>query len=491
MDINELQEKYNNTRDFISQKEYAKAIEIINKVLDIIPNDISFLLLKAYIYLDTHHLESAEAILKAMVKRSPNNADIHYQLGRLYLVQKQLDISLLHYEKAFVLDKTIDKQLTFINVKRIASKTREECEITLNLLNQFISDHSKVWIAYFYRGLLLERLGLYDLALADFNKCLIHNPNHTDVLFSKAKLLLRKGNFREGFLLYEERKKLNHKAFKVNVTLPMWNGQDIQKDKLFVFAEQGLGDNIQFVRYAVMAKELGFNVVVGNFLPLEQLLRYNLEKLGVKVIKNNIVDSDAQYQVSMCSLPYFLNATLSNIPLKKAYLTAEPEFITKWKNKFPFTNKFKIGLVWQGSLTNGRDTERSIPLEKLNSLLHLNAEFHCLQKVISQKDLAFIRQQHNFTAWHNEITDFSDTAALIEHMDLVISVDTSVAHLSAAMGKLTWIMITHNPDFRWLLDREDSVWYENVRLFRQDKNLEWDSVIKRIYSELINILSKK
>ncbi|WP_077474563.1 tetratricopeptide repeat protein [Rodentibacter trehalosifermentans] len=491
MNIKELQEKYKNAHYHILNKKYNEALEIINEVLEVKPNDLSFLLFQGYVFINLGQIELAEKSLKKAIKLYPNSADAHYQLGRLYLEKRQADISLIHYEKAFLLEKTIDRHLTFINVKRLASKTREECEATLQLFNEFISQYSEIWQAYFYRSLLLERMGLYDLALTDFNEVLSHYPNNANILFLKATSLLRKGKFKEGFALYEERKKLNLSAVKTSLQLPIWRGENIQKSKLLVLAEQGLGDNIQFVRYAVMAKELGFDVIVGNFLPLENLLSYNLKRFGIDIVKNNsTIDLDAKYQVSMMSLPYYLNATLDNIPLKKAYLQAEPEFIEKWKNKFPINNKLKIGLAWQGSLTNGRDLERSIPLEKLTSLFNLDAEFHCLQKVVSQKDLDFIQKQHNLTAWHDDIVDFSDTAALVEEMDLVISVDTSVAHLSAAMGKLTWIMITYNPDFRWLLDRENSVWYEKVRLFRQNEDLEWDSVIKRVYLELCDFFIK-
>lgn len=488
MKLLELQEKYKISHQLIIKHAYEDAKEIIYQVLSINPDDISFLLLKSEVLIAEENYKLAEEALNKIIGLDNKNFYAHYQLGKLFSILNNLYLSHTHYAKAFQLNPTPNNHFAFIEAKRKIARTGLECNEVISLFNQFLDKKPNAYTVYFYRSLLYKRIGKYEFALDDLNRFLQIFPSHFSAIVLKSQILLLQGDFEKGFELYEKRLNLNDKTFKTTVNLPIWKGENIADEKLFVFAEQGFGDNIHFIRYAIMAKEKGLNIVVGNLVPLRPLLKYNLKKLGIPVIQNSIVDNDAKYQVSMMSLPYYLGASLENIPLTKAYIQAEPEFNQKWKIKIPKTKRLKVGIVWQGSFTNGRDKERSIPLQILSPLFQLEIEFHCLQKIISEQDLEFVKNQPNFTAWDTEIDNFSDTAGLIKQMDLIISVDTSVAHLAGAMGKPTWILITFDPDFRWLLNRNDSVWYESVRLFRQSNDLQWQPVISEVYTELTAIL---
>lgn len=152
--------------------------------------------------------------------------------------------------------------------------------------------------------------------------------------------------------------------------------------------------------------------------------------------------------------------------------------------------RLKIGVVWAGSAKHNRNASRSLPFELFSQLFALDADFHCLQKELNETDYKQSDLFENLHIWQQDIGDFSDTAALIAQMDLVISVDTSVAHLAAAMSKPTWVMLSYHPDFRWLLTRQDSPWYDSVKLFRQDASLNWQSVIKNIQQQLQHILKE-
>lgn len=149
-------------------------------------------------------------------------------------------------------------------------------------------------------------------------------------------------------------------------------------------------------------------------------------------------------------------------------------------------DKMRVGIVWSGSVNHSRNKSRNIDFDKISVLFELDLEFHCLQKEISSQDIDKAKLYNNLFLWNDELIDFSDTAGLISQLDLVISVDTSVAHLAGAMSKPTWIMITHHPDYRWLLDREDSPWYSSVKLFRQTYSMSWEPVIEKVLSELKN-----
>lgn len=187
----------------------------------------------------------------------------------------------------------------------------------------------------------------------------------------------------------------------------------------------------------------------------------------------------------MMSLPYLCRTTLSNVPLTSKYLHSSKKYLQKWQTKLPLASqKLKIGIVWRGNALTDTDKIRSIPLSLFSQLFYLNAEFHVLQKEINQDERQVLINYSNVYDWHNELTSFSDTAAIIEQMDLIICVDTSVAHLAAAMGKPTWILINYKPDFRWLMIGEKSIWYESVKLFRQDLDYDWKPIILRVKDDL-------
>jgi hypothetical protein len=193
----------------------------------------------------------------------------------------------------------------------------------------------------------------------------------------------------------------------------------------------------------------------------------------------------------MMSLPYFCGTTLQNIPLKDAYLTTSPESIEKWKSYFPVTFKRKIGVVWQGGRGAPNDKIRSIPLEIFSKLFSVDAEFHVLQKDVNEKEVNYLAKYKNVRLWHSKLETFFDTAAIASQLDLIICVDTSVAHLTAALGMPTWILINYKPDFRWLLYRNDSVWYNSVKLFRQNLNYDWESVVQNVMFALNEFITGK
>ncbi|OOH90586.1 glycosyltransferase [Pasteurellaceae bacterium 15-036681] len=339
--------------------------------------------------------------------------------------------------------------------------------------------------AYHNRSELLKHLGLYELALKDEEQAVRLSPNFAMGWCNKAFIQLTLGDYLEGWKNYEWRWKTDVITFQDNGwPIPRWQGEEIGNAKLLVHAEQGFGDNLQFVRFAIEAKKRGLNIVVVSHKPVEKLINYNLERYQVPFSENGQAISHLSYYVSMMSLPHYLGTTVDTIPYAEGYLQAEPERFAKWQAKITACDKLKVGLVWAGSTKHNRNQSRSLQFKQLSKLLELNAEFYCLQKDITEQDLVDAQAFENLHFFYQDIEDFSDTAALVAQMDFVISVDTSVAHLSGAMAKSTWVMLTYHPDFRWLLDRDDSPWYHSVCLFRQDFDYNWQTVIDRIYQQL-------
>jgi ADP-heptose:LPS heptosyltransferase len=186
----------------------------------------------------------------------------------------------------------------------------------------------------------------------------------------------------------------------------------------------------------------------------------------------------------LLSLPLAFKTTFKTIPAPIPYLFPSPEKLELWRTKLGIKHKHRIGLAWSGNLKFANDIRRSIPLELLLPIMSGEAEWHSIQKDVRENDYGSLNSNLTFIDHAPSLNDFSDTAALIAEMDIVISVDTAVAHLAGALGKPVWILLPFHPDFRWLRDREDSPWYPTARLFRQTKDGEWESVIDRVSQEL-------
>lgn len=337
---------------------------------------------------------------------------------------------------------------------------------------------------YIARAGNLKALGLFQLALRDYKQGMEYLgefPQELAIACMDSGILLNLlGDYKFGWLLYEKRWESNYKSFAnpIKFPRPRWQGEDISSGRLLIRSEQGIGDNIQFVRYAIFLKQQGIDVLVWNNEYIDDFLHFNLARYGIETAKGG---DEVQFThwVPMMSLPYLLGARLDNIPYTSGYLQSEPHYLQKWQRKLPLA-ALRIGIAWRGGSATDRDKIRSIPLEIFSHLFSIEADFHVLQKDINDNEQSILAKFNNVYDWHNDIDNFFDTSAMIEQMDLVICVDTSVAHLAAAMNKPTWILINYSPDFRWLLNREDSIWYNSVKLFRQGLDYDWGNVIHQI-----------
>jgi hypothetical protein len=194
---------------------------------------------------------------------------------------------------------------------------------------------------------------------------------------------------------------------------------------------------------------------------------------------------DFDLQCPLLSLSLAFGTELATIPSATPYLRAAPEAVTHWSAKLPPKTHPRIGLVWSGRPTHGNDHNRSIPIDIfLSALSGMDATYVGLQREFRSGDMARLQERGDVTCFGEELQNFSDTAALIENLDLVIVVDTSVAHLAGALAKPVWILLPYSPDWRWLLDRDDSPWYPTARLFRQDRSCAWDGVMNQVHAEL-------
>jgi tetratricopeptide (TPR) repeat protein len=335
------------------------------------------------------------------------------------------------------------------------------------------------------RGRSLSFLGHHEEALADCSRAIALKPDYIDAQWNEALLRLRLGDFSVGWRQYEWRWKRGE-GLKRQRTFdkPLWLGESPVAGKtILVHYEQGLGDTIQFARYAPLLAEQGARVILEVQPPLKSLLSPIGDCIEVIGAGEEIPNFDLQCPIM--SLPLAFRTDLATIPGKIPYLTVRSEWLQQWNKCLPPRQGLRVGIVWSGNATHKNDHNRSIALTQIAPIFDLpDIQFISLQKDPRDGDAEILTGNPRILDFCALLRDYSDTAALIAQVDLVISVDTSVAHLAGALGKPAWILLPLCSDWRWLLDRDDSPWYPTARLFRQPSIGDWDSVIRRVRQEL-------
>lgn len=333
-----------------------------------------------------------------------------------------------------------------------------------------------------FYGFALGNLNCVEQALAAYDKALTLKSNDKETLWNRALALLVLGRFDEGWLAYEYRN-LRHKTLAARkYPKPLWWGKELLENQhLYVYWEQGLGDTLHFARYALLAVAAGARVTLSVQDPLLRLFKDFAP--GVTVVGQNDEPDEFDLHCPLLTMPRAFGTRLETIPaFEHGYLSAPAEDVARWDERLP-KGRRRIGLVWSGSKTHANDANRSLALAKLLSLFTPDHVWVSLQKELREADRAAF-EASGLLDISAELGDFADTAALISALDLVVAVDTSVAHLAGALGKPTWVMVPFSPDFRWLLDREDTPWYPKMRLFRQSRAGDWDGVVARIDAAL-------
>ncbi len=325
----------------------------------------------------------------------------------------------------------------------------------------------------------LVALNRHGEALAQYRRARAIDPESVQLEFNEGLALLALGDWRAGWMQYESRLSMPD-FFHLDDhphALPRWRGDtDIRGKTLLLQAEQGLGDTLQFIRYAPLLTECGARVVVRVQPPLGKLLvdLPNVYRVTTFFDEPNAVDM----QCLMMSLPAIFGTTLETVPAQVPYLRVPPGFLMLWQALLGPPKRKRVGIAWSG---RQHIPLRSMPIAKLAPLLtRSDLEFHSLQKEIPDEDRVWLAANPVVVDHSTELKDFADTAALTSLMDLVITIDTSVAHLAGALALPTWILLSFSADSRWLIDRRDTPWYPTARLFRQKRLKDWDDVVREV-----------
>jgi hypothetical protein len=329
---------------------------------------------------------------------------------------------------------------------------------------------------------LLVELSRHREAIASFAQVTALAPDFAAAHWAEALNRLRLGDFEAGWRKYEWRQQTATVGLGLRqFDLPPWIGnEDPAGLRILLHAEQGYGDTLQFCRYAPLLAERGARVILLVQRPLLSLLR-GLARVDVRADGDALPEFDRH--CPLMSLPFAFRTRVDNVPAEVPYLRADPARASRWKDLLGPRSRPRVGLVWSGNVRHEKDRERSLPLRMLAPLFETGAEFVGLVRDIRERDRADLAL-FALRPLGEQVSDFADTAALIDNLDLVITVDTSVAHLAGAMAKPTWILLDSRPDFRWMLDREDSPWYPTARLLRQRAPGDWTGVVERVAAEL-------
>ena len=340
--------------------------------------------------------------------------------------------------------------------------------------------------AYVNLGVALRDLWRFDEALLQFKKALSLDPNDAGARTNRAQTNLLLGEFEHGWREYEWRWRDGTQSHGFSPSTQWSGAQPISGKTIFVHHEQGFGDTLQFLRFVDRLNAAGARVVLrvqDALLPLLKDYPGAAEIIGET---GEVPRFD--YHIPTLSLPFALKVRAPDLAAPGPYLRADPALTSQWDDLFASTIRYpRIGIVWRGSRTHLNDRERSMSLEQLMPLLDAKAEFFALQLDVREHDRALLAQLDQRGVLRDvstRLTTFAETAALIARLDLVISVDTAVAHLAGALGKPVWIALPYMPDWRWQLDRSDSPWYAQARLFRQPKRGDWTSVVAALRAEI-------
>ena len=345
--------------------------------------------------------------------------------------------------------------------------------------------------AFNNRGNALHELLCLDDALESYDRALAIKPDYASCHLNRAFLLLQTGRFAEGWREYEWRLKTDSQTARPQ-SGPEWTGGEVGARRLLFYSEQGLGDTIQFSRFACSVAASGKEVSLEVQPPLGGMLG---SLKGVNVIRNGATLPEHDAQLPLMSLPHVLGVTPETMSGDLPYLFAEPARAAAWSERLP-AGQFRVGIVWQGKSTADIDIGRSVPLRAFAPLCHIpGVKLISLQKNHGLEQLAHLPPGMSVETLGAEFDAgpdaFMDCAAVMMNLDLVICCDTAAAHLAGALGRPVWIVLKHVPDWRWMIDREDTPWYPTARLFRQARRGDWDEVFLRIASELARAAAAK
>ena len=426
----------------------AEAVAAFELLLALSPRHLEAQVNRANALLDLDRVDEAIAGYDAVIALQPGHAGAHFNRGNALAQRERLPEAIAAYDRAIVLTPGYAK-------------------------------------AHNNRGLALRAINRHEEALASYGRAIGLDKDFAEAHLNAAHALLSLGDFARGFPAYEWRWNIPATApHRRTFRQPLWLGTPSVGGKtMLLHAEQGLGDTIHFARYAKLLARAGATVVLEVAPTLKQLMS-DIDGVARVIARGETLPA-FDLHCPLASLPLAFKTEFASIPAEIPYLAESPERMDKWRPRIEALARPRIALAWSGNAAHANDRNRSIPLARLEPLWSRDgASFISVQRDVRAADADVLAGAARLVHVGDELSDFADTAAVLALADLVISVDSAVAHLAGAVGRPLWILLPCSPDWRWMLTREDSPWYPTARLFRQPAIRDWFGVVERLLREL-------
>jgi tetratricopeptide (TPR) repeat protein len=429
---------------------------------------------------NNRHKEALSS-LNTACELAPAIALIHMHMGISFHALGQFQFATEKYRQAISLNPTDANAHHNLGISLLHLRQHEAA---LESFENALSLNSQLADVHVNRGLALAETGKPAEALVSYEQAIKINPALRIAHRNQGHLYLQLAQYEKGWEKLEWRlisndNKVNQRLF----SKPLWLGQEALAGKtVLLHSEQGLGDTLQFCRYARHVSALGARVILEVQQPLLRLL-HGLDGVSEVVIRNNTPPA-FDFHCPLMSLPLALKKSIGSTPAACTPIRANDSQVKVWQARLQNRTRPRIGFVWRGNQQHKNDHNRSIPLPVFTNLLDGEFEFICLQKEMDETERQILTAIPGILQAGEHLQDFSDTAALCETLDLIITVDTSVAHLAGSMGKPVWILLPFNPDWRWMLERSDTPWYPSARLYRSERLQGWQHVIAKVREDL-------
>jgi tetratricopeptide (TPR) repeat protein len=433
--------------------------------------------------------EEALADYDRAVALRPDHAEAYSSRGATLHELKRFEEALASYDRALALLPDYAE----------ARYNRGNALHALNRFEEALADYDRALAlrpdyaeALVNRGITLHQLKRIADALASYDRALALRPDYVAAHYNEGMSRMLIGDIHRGWQKLEWGwVAARQRYIKRDFPQPQWRGSnEIAGKTVLLHAEQGFGDMIQFCRYIPRVAELGARVIFEVYAPLRELMG-TLPGVA-QFISTGEPLPDFDMHCPMMSLALALGAGPAAMPAQTPYLRASPQAVTDWNGRLGPRHRPRIGLAWSGRPAHDNDHNRSMRLGAfLPGVAGFDATYVSLQREVREHDAALLQERGDVLHFGDELKTYADTAALIANLDLVIAVDTSVAHLAGALAKPVWILLPFIPDWRWLLDRDDSPWYPTARLFRQDETRGWDGVVARVHDALDEYLRRR
>jgi predicted Zn-dependent protease len=476
-------------RLYAGRGQRTEGLRVMKHFTELQPkNAMAWLELGRFHFWANEYAETMVALSKAL-ELAPSDANIHYQIGDLYIRLKAYQLAEQHYSRVIELaPERRDDAEAAIAVARFNLGDAEGAEAILTKMlerdpNSFSAKRGLIFI--------YDQTHRFPLALEMVDELLARSGGNPMIRFNRALALLRLGRLKEGWADWEIRFKTGLRS--IESEQPIWQGEPIPGKRLVVIWEQGFGDTMQFARFLPLLRAKAGTIILVCQVGLKGLIERS--GLADEVVELPLGYGELpahDYAVHLMSLPHILGIDLTNLPNRVPYLIPDSQLVERWRERLASGNDLRVGLVWSGSPTHTNDPNRSIPTEKLKLLGTIpGVRYFSLLRGPDASQIEQMKADLPIEELGSQFSSFDDTAAAVMNIDLLVTVDTSVAHLAGALARSVRLLLPVCPDWRWLIDRDDSPWYPTMRLIRQQHYQDWDGVFETVTAELRQLVQAR